>query len=246
MSLVLSSSLEALYVLIRCSTCHTNFFFFFRNENIQNSAIFPLPQISLKSHNQHIHIHDILHLYLCSDTNYLFHLSSILVSDSTEGGWKEREIKLSIFFHQPNDSQNPPFFFFNSDLKICFIHPDLGIGGAEKLVVDAAVGLQRRGHDIVIYTAHHDPNHCFPETVSELKVKVFGDFLPRSLFHRFHLPFALLRFLYLSFVVVWDNARENWDVFFVDQIPATIPIMKLAPAKVIFLLVFFFFLVHCD
>ena len=48
--------------------------------------------------------------------------------------------------------------------RIGFIHPDLGIGGAERLVVDAAVGLQKAGHDVTIYTAHHDPGHSFEET----------------------------------------------------------------------------------
>jgi len=47
--------------------------------------------------------------------------------------------------------------------KIIFIHPDLGIGGAERLVVDAAVGLQKKGHEVIIYTSHCDPNHCFDE-----------------------------------------------------------------------------------
>ena len=67
-------------------------------------------------------------------------------------------------------------------LKIAFVHPDLGIGmeqecsdvarssltrypgGAERLVVDAALGLQKRGHKVDIYTSHHDPKHCFEET----------------------------------------------------------------------------------
>lgn len=31
-------------------------------------------------------------------------------------------------------------------------------------MVDAAVGLQSKGHDVVFYTSHHDPNHCFEET----------------------------------------------------------------------------------
>ena len=38
------------------------------------------------------------------------------------------------------------------------------IGGAERLVVDAAVGLQNRGHTVSIHTSHHDPTHCFDET----------------------------------------------------------------------------------
>ncbi|OSX56256.1 glycosyltransferase family 4 protein [Postia placenta MAD-698-R-SB12] len=49
-------------------------------------------------------------------------------------------------------------------LRIAFIHPDLGIGGAERLVVDAALGLQQLGHEVDIYTSHHDPEHCFDET----------------------------------------------------------------------------------
>lgn len=47
--------------------------------------------------------------------------------------------------------------------SIVFFHPDLGIGGAERLVVDAAVGLQERGHRVVIFTNHCDPKHCFDE-----------------------------------------------------------------------------------
>ena len=38
------------------------------------------------------------------------------------------------------------------------------LGGAERLVVDAALGLQQLGHEVDIYTSHHDPNHCFEET----------------------------------------------------------------------------------
>lgn len=37
-------------------------------------------------------------------------------------------------------------------------------GGAERLVVDAAIGLQDLGHSVDIYTSHHDPGHCFEET----------------------------------------------------------------------------------
>lgn len=49
-------------------------------------------------------------------------------------------------------------------MKIGFVHPDLGIGGAERLVVDAAIALQNRGHKVVLYTSHHDRSHCFKET----------------------------------------------------------------------------------
>lgn len=47
--------------------------------------------------------------------------------------------------------------------NIVFFHPDLGIGGAERLIVDAAVGLQERGHKVTIFTSHRDKRHCFEE-----------------------------------------------------------------------------------
>jgi len=47
--------------------------------------------------------------------------------------------------------------------NIVFFHPDLGIGGAERLIIDAAVGLQKRGHKVTIFTCHCDPQHCFDE-----------------------------------------------------------------------------------
>jgi len=47
--------------------------------------------------------------------------------------------------------------------NIVFFHPDLGIGGAERLVIDAAVGLQERGHKVTIFTSHRDRSHCFEE-----------------------------------------------------------------------------------
>jgi alpha-1,3/alpha-1,6-mannosyltransferase len=47
--------------------------------------------------------------------------------------------------------------------NIIFFHPDLGIGGAERLVIDAAVGLQSLGHKVTIFTSYCDPSHCFDE-----------------------------------------------------------------------------------
>lgn len=48
-------------------------------------------------------------------------------------------------------------------LNVVFVHPDLGIGGAERLVIDAAVGLQSIGHKVTILTSYRDKKHCFQE-----------------------------------------------------------------------------------
>ena len=72
-----------------------------------------------------------------------------------------------------------------SKKSIVFLHPDLGIGGAERLVVDAALALKSRGHSVQFVTNHHDPGHCFEETKGDqLRVTVIGDWLPRSVFGR--------------------------------------------------------------
>ena len=39
-------------------------------------------------------------------------------------------------------------------------------GGAERLIVDAAVELASHGHNVHIFTAHHDRARCFEETLA--------------------------------------------------------------------------------
>lgn len=64
----------------------------------------------------------------------------------------------------PPPPSRPFQYHHHPTMRILFAHPDLGIGGAERLVVDAAVGLQRRGHTVRIFTSHHDRGHAFAET----------------------------------------------------------------------------------
>lgn len=112
--------------------------------------------------------------------------------------------------------------------KIAFIHPDLGIGGAERLVVDAAVGLQELDNEITVYTSHCDKSHCFEEVSSDLlHVKVYGDFLPTNIMKRFHILFAILRQLYLVLRLVVTMEIVRYDYFIIDQLSVCIPILLL-------------------
>ncbi|QSZ36302.1 hypothetical protein DSL72_007428 [Monilinia vaccinii-corymbosi] len=114
--------------------------------------------------------------------------------------------------------------------SIVFFHPDLGIGGAERLVIDAAVGLQNRGHRIVIFTSHCDPKHCFDEARDgTLDVRVRGNWLfPSSILSRFSIICAILRQLHL---IVWTYFTSELsdlkpDAFFVDQLSAGLPWLR--------------------
>lgn len=120
-------------------------------------------------------------------------------------------------------------------MKVGFVHPDLGIGGAERLVVDTATLLKRRlNFQVTMYTSHHDANHSFAETNDgTLPVVVVGDFLPRSVLGgRFHVLFAMMKAVLLAIYLVW--IRADVDVFVVDQVSTGVPILRLLGKPILF------------
>ncbi|KAM3872755.1 alpha-1,3/1,6-mannosyltransferase ALG2 [Diretmus argenteus] len=112
--------------------------------------------------------------------------------------------------------------------RVVFLHPDLGIGGAERLVVDAAVALKSRGCSVQIWTAHYDPTHCFSETLDpDLPVICVGDWLPTSVCGYLHALCAYLRMIYVALYLVFFSGVE-YDVIFCDQVSVCIPVLRLS------------------
>ena len=113
---------------------------------------------------------------------------------------------------------------------IVFFHPDLGIGGAERLVIDVAVGLQDLGHKIIIFTSHCDPNHCFEEARNgTLDVRVHGNrVFSATLLGRFKILFSILRQVHLLCAITWSGelSKLKPNAFFVDQLSAGIPFLR--------------------
>lgn len=117
---------------------------------------------------------------------------------------------------------------------VAFLHPDLGIGGAERLVVDAALALKSKGCVVRFITTHHDPNHCFAETKDgTFPVTVVGDWIPRSILGRFHAVCAYIRMIYAAFYLTFFSGLCP-DVVFCDLVSVCIPILKLRGLKVVF------------
>ncbi|MCJ1287493.1 Alpha-1,3-mannosyltransferase-like protein [Xylographa opegraphella] len=139
--------------------------------------------------------------------------------------------------------------------SIVFFHPDLGIGGAERLIIDAAVGLQTLGHRVTIFTSHRDLTHCFDEArdgkippsslpmpfpenrlanpefppPGTLDVRVRGGFLfPATLLGRFQILLTILRHYHLLCTISLNGelAALKPTAFFIDQLSAGIPFLR--------------------
>jgi len=125
-------------------------------------------------------------------------------------------------------------------LRIAFVHPDLGLGGAERLVVDAAAELAARGHVVDMYTSYYDPARCFDETrTGAFSVRVAGGWFPRHVLGRLHALCAVVRCALASLYVAWRvyaGASPPYDVVIVDQVAAAVPVLKglLQNSRVLF------------
>ncbi|KKA24095.1 Alpha-1,2-mannosyltransferase (Alg2) [Rasamsonia emersonii CBS 393.64] len=98
--------------------------------------------------------------------------------------------------------------------NVIIIHPDLGIGGAERLIIDVALALQKRGHQVTIYTSHRDKAHCFEEARDgTLDVRGDGENEQKKEEGK---------------TTDTKGADEEFedDVFIIDQLPACVPILK--------------------
>jgi len=117
-------------------------------------------------------------------------------------------------------------------VRVVFLHPDLGIGGAERLIVDCSLALQAKGHETLVITAHHDKTHCFHETISgQCEVLAVGDWLPRALFGRCQALFASIRMIYITLYMLLTQIA---DVVIVDQVSTPLPLLRATNHPTIF------------
>lgn len=107
-------------------------------------------------------------------------------------------------------------------------------------MIDAAVGLQDRGHKVTIYTSHRDINHCFAEardgvfssqrvlTRGTLSVKVLGNtIVPTHILGRFSILCAILRQIHLSLILLLSKPIPPHDILIIDQLSTSIPLLRV-------------------
>eukprot|EP00698_Gefionella_okellyi_P020539 TRINITY_DN6458_c0_g2_i1.p1 TRINITY_DN6458_c0_g2~~TRINITY_DN6458_c0_g2_i1.p1 ORF type:complete len:334 (+),score=39.09 TRINITY_DN6458_c0_g2_i1:78-1079(+) len=111
-------------------------------------------------------------------------------------------------------------------MKVAFVHPNLGIGGAERFIIDAACGCLSKGYEVTVFTSFHNPNHCYAETIDgTLKVHVFRMwFLPQWLLSWPSALVAGLHSIYLALCIWWIGFQ--CDVIICDQVSMCIPWLR--------------------
>ncbi|KAL7438213.1 hypothetical protein ACHAXM_006087 [Skeletonema potamos] len=126
----------------------------------------------------------------------------------------------------------------NKPPVVVFIHLDLGIGGAESLVLNLAKATLQSSTPnnnsttdepcgkISIYTTHCSPTHCYDEVKPPNGplcpfVNVCGSWIPRKLFFGGTALCSALRMLYLTYLAIKENPLA--DVFVIDVLPTGVP-----------------------
>ena len=110
-------------------------------------------------------------------------------------------------------------------MRVAFLHPELGLGGAERFVVDAAVELQERGHRVVVFTSRLERGRTFPAAADgTLDVRVHGAAIPAHVAQRLRAPCTIARMARLALAAIRDGAA--FDVFVCDLVPHVLPLLR--------------------
>lgn len=104
------------------------------------------------------------------------------------------------------------------------MHPSLGLGGAERLIVDAAHVLAARGHEVTLFTGMCDRACAFDELQTQaLDVRVRARWVPSSLAGRLKAPLAIFR---MAQLVAHATEAMQPDVVFTDLVPHVLPLAR--------------------
>ncbi|KAL3101174.1 hypothetical protein niasHS_001634 [Heterodera schachtii] len=111
-------------------------------------------------------------------------------------------------------------------MKVTVLHPDFGIGGAERLMLDMAIALRNKGHRVTVVTNNFSRDHCFPELLDfEGDLEVVNFRFPRSIFGKCFALCAFIRFC-LAALYICVFHRDS-AVVASDLISAPLPILRL-------------------
>jgi alpha-1,3/alpha-1,6-mannosyltransferase len=114
--------------------------------------------------------------------------------------------------------------------KIALVHPELIIGGAERLMLDLCLALKANSFEPVLYCGFLNKNNCFKEVVDgSIDVRVHGNIIPKKIFGKFQALFSIIRMIYVSSCLLCSVLfhLSSYDLIICDQVSVVIPLLKL-------------------
>ncbi len=109
-------------------------------------------------------------------------------------------------------------------LNIAFLRPALGIGGAERLVVDAALELGARGHAVTLFVGARQGPQLDEVRAGLVRVVAVGRLLPTQLGQRLRAPAAIVRAAWVARALARTTPPP--DIVVCDLVPHVIPLLR--------------------
>ena len=107
-------------------------------------------------------------------------------------------------------------------ISVGFLRPRMGIGGAERLVTDAAVCLKQRGRDVTLFVPDRMTVAQFPELAAhKIPFERAGQFMPSHIAGRMRAPLSIARTAYAGWRM--SHSARRPDVIFSDVVPHAAP-----------------------
>jgi alpha-1,3/alpha-1,6-mannosyltransferase len=137
-------------------------------------------------------------------------------------GWRNSEVgraaadKLLPGLDDPMTRDRP--------LNVAFLRPGLGIGGAERLVVDAALELGARGHAVTLFVGDRQEAQLDEVRAGLVRVVAVGRLLPAQLGQRLRAPAAIARAAWAARALA--RTPPPPDVVVCDLVPHVIPLLR--------------------
>eukprot|EP00980_Cylindrotheca_fusiformis_P024346 scaffold11783_cov120-Cylindrotheca_fusiformis.AAC.6 len=116
----------------------------------------------------------------------------------------------------------------SANTKVVFVHLDLGIGGAEQLVLQLATASLDLGHSVEIVTTRCEQDHCFssvklPDGRLSRQVYIYGEWIPPNILGIATALMSTLRMIYLTWQVT--RKHRSAEVVVVDVLPTSLPLL---------------------
>ncbi|MEZ5362013.1 MAG: glycosyltransferase [Bryobacterales bacterium] len=115
-------------------------------------------------------------------------------------------------------------------LRVAMLHPQMGIGGAERLTLNAALGLASRGHQPVLFTRELPEERSFDEARSGVvSVRVEPTRIPLAIGGHLKAPLSIARMVTLARGL--RSQRRSFDVAYLDLVPHAAPALRSSLAR---------------